>query len=57
MAGVDYVCCEECKVRLCYDGDKTIRGKLRWEPIFCEKCWIKMKKKISLLEKYDRRKH
>ena len=57
MAGADYLRCEECGTRLCYDGDKTIREKLGWRQIFCEKCFIKMKKKISLLEKHDRRKH
>jgi len=54
MAGADYLCCEECGARLCYDGDKTIREKLEWKPLFCEKCFIKMKKKRSLLEKHNR---
>lgn len=54
MAGADYLRCEECGTRLCYDGDKTIREKLGWRQIFCEKCWIKMKHKILKLHSKKR---
>ena len=57
MAGTDYLMCEECGKRLCYDGKKTLRLALEWQPIYCEKCWIKLTKKIAVLEKHDRRKH
>ncbi len=57
MAGADYVCCEECSKRLCYDGYQKFRDALEWQNIFCEACIKKLKKKIALLEKHDRRKH
>ena len=57
MAGADYVCCEECGKRLCYDGYYKFRDALEWQNIFCEECIKKLKKKIAILEKHDRRKH
>ena len=51
MAGADYLTCGECGIRICYDGDKTIRENLGWKPVFCGNCWVKMKKKILLFEK------
>lgn len=57
MAGADYLMCGECGKRLVYDGKKTIREALNWNPIFCEQCVLKLKKKIETLKKYDKRKH
>ena len=57
MASADYICCEECGKRLCYDGYHKFRDALEWKPIFCEACIKKLKKKIAILEKHDRRKH
>ena len=54
MAGADYLCCEECGSRLCYDGDKAIRKKLEWKPVFCEKCWKNMtEEKINYIQKNE----
>ena len=57
MAGADYLMCEECGERLCYDGHNIIRKRLDWQPVFCQKCILKLKKKIDVLQKHDRRKH
>lgn len=57
MAGADYVKCEECGERLCYDGKREFRDRLAWQPIYCQQCWHKLPKKIKTLEKHDRRKH
>ena len=57
MAGSDYLKCERCGERLCYDDEAEIRDRLDWEPIFCEKCFLKLEKKIEVLQKHDRRKH
>lgn len=57
MAEVYYLTCGECGKRLYYDGKKTIRLALEWRPVFCEKCWVKLNKKIELLKKHDRRRH
>lgn len=43
MAGADYLCCEECGKRLCYDGYRKFRDALEWQPIFCEACIKKLK--------------
>ena len=57
MSGSDYLKCERCGERLCYDGDNDIRYRLEYQPIFCEKCFVKLEKKIEVLQKHDRRKH
>jgi hypothetical protein len=57
MAEVYYLTCGECGKRLYYDGKKTIRLALELRPVFCEKCWVKLNKKIELLKKHDRRRH
>lgn len=57
MAGADYVMCEECGERLCYDGKREFRDRLDWQPIYCNSCWQKALKKIKILQKHDRRKH
>ena len=54
MAGADYLTCGECGIRICYDGDKTIREQLEWKPVFCEKCWKNMtEEKINYIQKNE----
>jgi len=57
MAGFDYLKCGECGKRLIYDGDWEIRNALEGQPITCYYCVRRMKKKIAVLKKHDRRRH
>lgn len=55
MAGWDYLKCSECGKRLFYDGDGRLRDTS--EDVACEHCVKKLKKKIEVLKKHDRRRH
>lgn len=60
MAGMDYISCEKCGVRLVYDGEFSVRENLEYLEIkylVCSKCVEKLEKKLKTLEKHDRRKH
>ena len=60
MSGFDYIHCEECCTRLLYDGDEHLRQSLEEEGhagIVCPHCVKKLKKKIEVLKKHDRRRH
>lgn len=54
MAGMDYVSCTECGVRLIYVGSMQLEDK---PDLACGKCVAKLHKKIDKLKKHDRRKH
>jgi len=61
MAGIDYVSCAECGKRLFYDGERLAREYMHnaktTEFITCDHCVSKLKKKIDVLKKHDRRRH
>lgn len=54
MAGIDYCSCNECGVRLFYDGDGEVRrymaerGTAKY--IICDKCHKKLLKRVDKLE-------
>jgi phosphosulfolactate phosphohydrolase-like enzyme len=56
MAGCDYISCIECGKRMIYDGDNAIRESIEDE-ICCGVCVKRLKKKIDILKKNDRRRH
>jgi len=61
MAGSDYVSCAECGKRLFYDGDWRARDYMNLsdtpESVTCRHCVKKLKKKIEVLKKHDKRRH
>lgn len=61
MAGLDYAACEECGQRLFYDGEWIARTYMHntttVKHLTCDHCVKKLKKKIEVLKKHDRRRH
>ncbi len=61
MAGGDYVCCNDCGKRLFYDGEMAVRDYMSEAKtclsVTCDHCVSKLKKKIEVLKKHDRRRH
>ncbi len=60
MAGMDYIKCGICSKRMIYDDDQCIELSLQAnniKSITCDHCVKKLKKKIELLKKHDRRRH
>jgi len=61
VAGIDYVSCIECGKRLFYDGEHSARDYMidtkSTVNVTCDHCVSKLKKKIAVLKKHDRRRH
>lgn len=54
MAGIDYCSCNECGVRLFYDGESEARNYMSTTEsakyIICDRCHRKLLKRVGKLE-------